>query len=423
MTSHRRSESGFTLVEMLIAMAVMSLVIVAFYALITTLVRQWASMQGQMEVQQQPRVAAGRIMAEIRQSRDFVIGSGGNSLGLVKATVLTADVAAGATTFSVEDASALAAARPVVLVNVTSFEQATVSSISGTTVTISAGLSVAHKQGELVRRAQSTLAASSSSGATTVSVASGSTFATGDFVAVGNEGPLTVSNVSGSTLTITPALASAHSSGEVVQPLGAIFTLAGTRVTRNGTILSAAASSGATSVSVVLGSVFAAGDIVAVGSEAPVTVSSISGNTLTITPALTSAHSSGEVVATVLADVTNPPSLQLFSVVQSTLSSSAAVGAKSLCVASATGFNANDRVQVDRETYDTTTGLVTQPDRANITSIGGGCLTVDWGLNASRAVGTIVRVNAISVNLMTSQVNANQQTQQVNVTSKATPRN
>ena len=136
-----------------------------------------------------------------------------------------------------------------------------------------------------------------------------------------------------------------------------------------------------------------------------------------------SAHSSGEVVATVLADVTNPPSLQLFSVVQSTLSSSAAVGAKSLCVASATGFNANDRVQVDRETYDTTTGLVTQPDRANITSIGGGCLTVDWGLNASRAVGTIVRVNAISVNLMTSQVNANQQTQQVNVTSKATLRN
>src|SRR2546428_12592774 len=81
MTSHRRSESGFTLVEMLIAMAVMSLVIVAFYALITTLVRQWASMQGQMEVQQQPRVAAGRIMAEIRQSRDFVIGSGGDRPG------------------------------------------------------------------------------------------------------------------------------------------------------------------------------------------------------------------------------------------------------------------------------------------------------------------------------------------------------
>src|SRR5256886_4746505 len=139
MTSHRRSESGFTLVEMLIAMAVMSLVIVAFYALITTLVRQWASMQGQMEVQQQPRVAAGRIMAEIRQSRDFVIGSGGNSLGLVKATVLTADVAAGATTFSAEDASSLAAGRPVLLASATSLAPATHSSISGTTVTMSAG--------------------------------------------------------------------------------------------------------------------------------------------------------------------------------------------------------------------------------------------------------------------------------------------
>src|SRR2546427_11406447 len=99
MTSHRRSESGFTLVEMLIAMAVMSLVIVAFYALITTLVRQWASMQGQMEVQQQPRVAAGRIMAEIRQSRDFVIGSGGETPGLRTPAGLNTGAAGGAPTF------------------------------------------------------------------------------------------------------------------------------------------------------------------------------------------------------------------------------------------------------------------------------------------------------------------------------------
>src|SRR2546428_11723260 len=113
MTSHRRSESGFTLVEMLIAMAVMSLVIVAFYALITTLVRQWASMQGQMEVQQQPRVAAGRIAAEIRQSRDFVIGSRGHSLGLVKATERAPHVGVGATTFSAEGAPPRAAGRAV----------------------------------------------------------------------------------------------------------------------------------------------------------------------------------------------------------------------------------------------------------------------------------------------------------------------
>src|SRR2546428_1992940 len=114
MTSHRRSESGFTLVEMLIAMAVMSLVIVAFYALITTLVRQWASMQGQMEVQQQPRIAAGRIMAEIRQSRDFVIGSGGNGLGLGDATKRTTNTASGTTTLNVEDSSPLTAVLSVI---------------------------------------------------------------------------------------------------------------------------------------------------------------------------------------------------------------------------------------------------------------------------------------------------------------------
>ena len=372
----RRGEAGFTLVEMLIAMAVLSLVIIAFYGLITTLTRQWASMEGQLEVQQQPRLAAGRIVAEIRQSRDFVVSTNGNSLGLVKATVLSADAAAAATTICVDDTSSLTTGKPIVLVNVTSYEQVTASSFSGSCgagnpVTVPA-LSSAHKQGELIRRAQSALSASALSGSTTLSVTSASTyFQANDSIAVGNEGPFTVSAASATTLTITPALASNHSSGEVVQPLSVVFKLVGTQVNR-----------------------------------------------------CTNDCSTNGIV---LADAANPSGMQLFSVVQSTLASSAAVGATSLCVVSATGFAANNRVQVDRETYNA--GLVTLPDRATINSIGGACaggttLSIKWDwANASRSTGAMVRVNAISVNLMTSQVNVNQQTQEVDVTSKATPRN
>ena len=36
MNANRRNEAGFTLIEMVIAMVVLSLVIIAFYALITT---------------------------------------------------------------------------------------------------------------------------------------------------------------------------------------------------------------------------------------------------------------------------------------------------------------------------------------------------------------------------------------------------
>jgi len=383
MNANRRNEAGFTLIEMVIAMVVLSLVIIAFYALITTLTRQWAGMEGQMEVQQQPRLAAGRIVAEIRQARDFVVGScasppcsSGNSLGLVKATVLSADAAAAATTICVDDTSSLASGKPIVLVNVTSYEQVTASSFSGSCgtgspVTVSA-LSSAHKQGELIRRAQSALSANALSASTTLSVTSASTyFQANDSVAVGSEGPFTVSAASGTTLTITHALASNHSYGDVVQPPSVVSKLVGTQANR-----------------------------------------------------CTHDWSTNGIV---LADAANPSGLQLFSVVQSTLASSAAVGASSLCVVSATGFAANNRLQVDRETYNA--GLVTLPDRATISSVSGACaggttVAIHWDwTNASRPSGTMVRVNAISVNLMTSQVNANQQTQQVNVTSTATPRN
>jgi len=136
----RGHEDGLTLVEMLIAIVLMSLVVVTFYELIGVAVRGWAALEGQMDVQQQPRVAFTRVSSEVRQARDFVIGGAGRELGLVKVTVLVQDAAAGLTTLEVEDASVLASGMPLAILSLDRVERATVSGISGTTVTLSSNL-------------------------------------------------------------------------------------------------------------------------------------------------------------------------------------------------------------------------------------------------------------------------------------------
>ncbi|HXF81152.1 MAG TPA: prepilin-type N-terminal cleavage/methylation domain-containing protein, partial [bacterium] len=111
----RRDEAGLALVEMLIAIVLMSLVAAAFYELVGVAARGWSALEGQLEVQQQPRLALSRIAGEVRQARDFVIGGGGRDLGLVKATVLRQDAPAGATAIEVEDSAVLAAGRPLII--------------------------------------------------------------------------------------------------------------------------------------------------------------------------------------------------------------------------------------------------------------------------------------------------------------------
>lgn len=367
---HLRDQRGMTLLEMVIAMALMAIVVAVFYQLVAVAVRSWAGLEGQIEVQQIPRVTIQRVLSEVMQSRDFMIGSGGTALGLVKMTILTADAAQGATTILVEDASMLAVGRPGVLINTNRLEQVTVTAIAGTTVTVSP-LAFAHRRGEAVRRAQSTLTGAAPVGATTLSVADGSVFQAGDPIAVEDEVPLTVIAVAGTTLTIAPALAQNHAAAQVVQPLAVLFRLNGTQLMR-----------------------------CTAGCNNPV----------------------NEIV--VADSVAVPPGRQLFTAARSTLVAGAPVGATQVCMQNVAGFAVNDRVQIDREAF--MGRVVAMSDRRWVTAVNGvtNCLTIDRGITAAAAIGEQVRVPAVEMNMLATQFSdALQQTQEVAVSSRAALRN
>ncbi len=355
-------ERGLSLLETVIAIALLGMVVFVMYGLVGVGVKQWVSLTGQSDVQQHPRVATARVLSEVMQSKDVAVNTGGTSLGLIKVTLVWADTAAGASSFSVEDASALAAGRPVALVSLNSLETVTASAIAGTTVSVTPTLGLVHRRGEIVRRGETTLSAAATAGATSISVANATALAVNDAIGVGTEGPLTVTGIGGSLVTITPVLGQGHAVGEVVQPVAVVFQLTGTQLLRNGVVLA---------------------DLLAV-----------------------------------------PPGQALFSVTATTLASAAAPAATQLCVQSVTGFSVNDQIQVDRETYGVDQAVL--PDRRTVVSINTGtnCLTVDRGLTVTRPAGTVVRVLAVSMNLLGTQVNtATGQTQQVAVTSKAALRN
>lgn len=358
----RRGDQGLSLLETVIAIALLSMVMLVLYGLIGVGIRGWVSLIGQADVQQHPRIAAGRVLAEVRQSKDFVIGTGGASLGLVKVTQLTADAVAGAASFPVEDASALAAGWPVVLLSLNSHETLTASSIAGTTVSVAPTLGRAHRLGEAVRRGQTSLSAAAAPGSTLVTVASATALAAGDAVAVGGEGPFTITGIAGNFVSVTPALSQAHQAGEVVQPLAVVFQLTGPQLLRNGVVLA---------------------DLLAA-----------------------------------------PPGRSFFSAASTALAVAAAPGATGLCVQSVAGFAVNDRVQIDRESYGIDQAVL--PDRATVVGVDAltNCLTVDRGLTVARAVGAVVRVLAVEVNILGTQFNqAIGQTQEVAVTSRAAVRN
>ncbi len=363
-----RGERGLTLLETVISIALLAMVLLALYGLVGVGIRGWVSLTGQSDVQQHPRIAAGRVLAEVSQSKDVVIGAGGTSLGLVKVTQLAADAPAGAASVTVEDASALTTGRPVVLLNLNSQETLTASAIAGTTVSVTPALTRAHRRGEVVRRGQTSLTAAAVVGSTVLTVANAGslcspvTCAVADAVAVGGEGPLTVTVIAGNLVSVTPALTQGHAIGEGVQPLAVVFQLSGTQLMRNGIVLA---------------------DLLAA-----------------------------------------PPGRPLFSVTGTTLTAAALPGSTLLCVQNVAGFAVNDRIQVDREVYGADQAVIA--DRRTVVGVNAvtNCLTVDRGLTAQRAAGTVVRVLAVEMNVLGTQFNsAIGQTQEVAVTSKAALRN
>ena len=372
----RGHEDGLTLVEMLIAIVLMSLVVVTFYELIGVAVRGWAALEGQMDVQQQPRVAFTRVSSEVRQARDFVIGGAGRELGLVKVTVLVQDAAAGLTTLEVEDASVLASGMPLAILSLDRVERATVSGVSGTTVTLSSGLARGHRRGELVLRAQTTLNGAAVAGLPSFTVDDGSVLRTGDVVALGDEGPLNVLTVTGNLVTLTASLTQSHADGEVVQPLTVMFQCEGACLDPGVQLTRCTAGCAVPANRIPLADLLAA-----------------------------------------------PAGRTVFAAVTSPLAAPAGQGATQVCPASTAGFAPDDRIQIGREVHGATGADL--PDRRRVAAIAGGCLTLDRGLSRSYPAGTAVRVNVVELTARAFRANdaIGGQVQEVVVTTKAGLRN
>jgi prepilin-type N-terminal cleavage/methylation domain-containing protein len=372
----RGRQSGLALVEMLIAIVLMSLVAAAFYELVGVAARGWGALEGQLEVQQQPRLALGRIAGEVRQARDFVIGGGGRDLGLGKATLLRQDAPAGATAIEVEDAAVLAAGRPLIIQSVTEVERVGVASIAGATVALAAPLARSHRRGEAVRRGGTALSATAFAGLSTMTVNDGAVLASGDLVAVGDEGPLTVLVVTGNTVTLESALSQTHAAGEVVQPLAVMFRCEGSCLDPASRITRCTGGCGAAANRVPLA------DLVAAPSGRPV-----------------------------------------FAAVASSLTGAVGSGATTICPLTVSGFAVGDRVVVGRGQEGSST--VQRPERRWIVAVGGGCLTLDRGLLRAYPAGTPVRVPAVELALRAFRANDSLggQVQEVIVATKAELRN
>jgi len=372
----RGREEGLTLVEMLISLVLMSLVVLTFYSLIAVAVRGWSALEGQMDVQQQPRVALARVANEVRQARDFVIGNGGRDLGLAKVTILTQDASAGATTLAVEDASPLVVGMPLVILSLDRLERGTVAAIAGSTVTLSSPLLRAHRRGEVVRRAGTTLSAGAVAGTSSFTVDDATTVRGADLIAVGDEGPLSVTSVIGNLVTVASPLSQSHPAGDVVQPLSVMFRCEGScadpgvEVTR-----------------------CTAGCTVA-GNRAPL----------------------AELLAA-------PPGRTMFTAATSALTLAASAGATQICPASVAGFAAEDRIRIGREVHQTSDAVL--PERRMVTAIVAGCLVLDRGVTRSHPVGTSVRAGVVELNARAVLTNEalGGQVQEVVVTTRAWLRN
>jgi prepilin-type N-terminal cleavage/methylation domain-containing protein len=204
------------------------------------------------------------------------------------------------------------------------------------------------------------LAAATAAGASSINVATVNGFAVNDTLRVGSDpGSYIISNISGNTLTITPSLGTA-------QPQDAVLEAA------TYTLLTANAAAGASSIDVAAVNDFAVNDTLKVGSDSGTyRISSISGNTLTITSTL------GTPLET--AQLQNTPVVETPS---TSLTASAAADASSIDVAAVNDFAVNDTLRVgsDSGSY-------------RISSISGNTLSITPNLAAAQSSGALVVAN------------------------------
>lgn len=233
------------------------------------------------------------------------------------------------------------------------------------------------------------LTAAAAAGAVTLTVSEGGRLAVGDTIALGtgtqtlsvdpNYDRCTVTAIAGTTVTIGAGLAHAHRRDDVVAKLDAH---------RGSVKLTAAAAANAATIQVSDGTHFSVNDGFAVGTGSNVasndanydhgTVTAIAGNTLTVSPALTHAHRSDDVVARTVAAGNN-----------SALTAAVAVGATTLAVGAGSSFAVNDMVALGASANPTLGDA--NFDWARVTAIAGNTLTVHRALSHAHAAGDVVR--------------------------------
>lgn len=257
------NERGFTLIEMVIAAALLGGVVATFYFMIVVTARGWLLLQGQFDTQQNSRAASDRVVADLLQALDDGVAG---TLTVQKVTIVVCPI-----TPSGMPAGTILVQNPADVV-------------TGTVVTLTA-LSTAISPTTV-----------SSIGAATTCAANG---------------------VTGTALTITPNVTTATAAGgipygTVLGPIAVTYTAAGTQMTRAGqplanfvsslsftagasTTLSASAPAGVTTPTVASATGFAAGDLVFIGSEVRGIVS-IAGSTLNLDQGLFITHTAGQAV-------------------------------------------------------------------------------------------------------------------------------
>lgn len=263
----RRDERGTTLVELLMVLGLLVVFANAFYLPIILSLRGSALLRGQLEVQQQPRVAMERLINDLRQASDYAITTGPPlRLAITKVTALLCGAGAGAGTIIVGNATDLRV---------------------GDAVGVTAGAVGLEETGK------------------TITAIGSGTCAGG---------------ASGGALTISPAVINAFPAGSVVSPVNPNVTYelnAAKQLLRNGAVLAdnvdavcfrdrrstlaAAAGAGATSIAInsangvcpnASASSFAVGDLIFIEFELR-TVTAVAGTSLTLDLGLSQNHAAG----------------------------------------------------------------------------------------------------------------------------------
>ena len=74
------NSKGFSLIEMMVALGILSLIIIGLVTFFSGGTRAWITGQYQLEAQRNARFAIDRMVKEIREGNNFAIGAGNDSV-------------------------------------------------------------------------------------------------------------------------------------------------------------------------------------------------------------------------------------------------------------------------------------------------------------------------------------------------------